>query len=219
VRITRVLIGSLAASCLVVLPLSVGASASPKHGPKHHPKPNPGHGTLQCFDGTTDGGFGGVCKLKGHEDKTSATLDNTDTNSNGDYAGVFRGKSPLSGKKLGDVKQLGYHYVGTTSPTPGDLSLNVPLDENNNGTEDEYAFVDATYCPGHNGTVNVIKDANCGIYVGGTVFYPNWKALVTAHPTWKVAKDKVSFIIAERTPSEPPAFWTVSHIVLGKPGK
>jgi hypothetical protein len=67
--------------------------------------------------------------------------------------------------------------------------------------------------------VNAIKDAHCGIYVGGVDFDSNWAALVAAHPTWKVATDNLVFIIAERTPAEGAAFWTVNHVTLGKPGK
>ena len=49
--------------------------------------------------------------------------------------------------------------------------------------------------------------------------FTNWAALVAAHPTWKVATDALPFVIAERTPSEEPAFWTVSNVTLGKGGK
>jgi len=214
-RITKLLLTGVAASAMILAPLSGVATAKSSHG-HGHGKAH-GHDQLKCFDGTTDGGFGGVCRLGKH--KNTATLDNTDSNPAGDYAGVYAKHNRLGGKLLSEVKPLGYHYVGTIAPNPGNLSLNVPLDENNDGTTEEYAFVDAFYCPGVNGTVDIINDPNCVIYVGGVTPYPNWAALVAANPTWKVATDHVPILIAERTPSEPPAFWTVDHVKFGKPGK
>lgn len=213
-RISKVLLGGLAVSALIIAPLSGIASAKPNHTPK--PKPHAPN-KLTCFDGTTDGGFGGICKLKGHGAKGPATLNNTDNSPTGDYAGVYIPHSAMSGKLLGKVKHLGYNYKGTVKPTPGDLSLNVPLDENNNGSTEEYAYVDAFYCPGNHGHVDIIKNKKCGIFVGqGNTEYPNWAALVAAHPTYKVATDHPPILIAERTPSEGPAFWTVDHVTFGK---
>ena len=79
----------------------------------------------------TDGGFGGTRTIKGNGAKGPATLNNTDTNSAGDYAGVYYANTTMSGQPLTAVTQLGYTYSGTTHPTPGDLSLNVPV--NNSG--------------------------------------------------------------------------------------
>lgn len=224
-RYTKFLLGGLAVSALILAPMS-GVASAKAHPPKvhkahHHPHGHPhGPNKLKCFDGPSDGSiYGGKCTLLSKGAKGKATLDNTDSNPNGDYAGVYTAKPTISGRLLGQVKQLGYHYKGNIAPQPGNLSLNVPLDEDNNGTTEEYAFVDAFYCPGTNGAVNVVKDPNCTIYVGGVTPYPNWAALVAAHPTWRVATDNVPFIVAERTPSEPPAFWTVSNVKFGKPGK
>ena len=199
----------------IMLAMSTAASAAP-------PDTAPGQNKLMCFDGPSEMTvFGGLCTLTGNGAKGPATLDNTDTNPNGDFSGVFVDHTTMSGQLLGDVTQLGYHYTGTTAPSPGDLSLNVPLDENNDGMLDEFAFVDAFYCPGVGGTVDIINDPNCGIFVGGVTFFPNWAALVAAHPTWKVDldTDQVPFLIAERVPSEGPAFWTVSNVKFGKGGK
>jgi hypothetical protein len=144
-----------------------------------------------------------------------------------DYAGVFIENTTVTGKSLGQITQLGYSYSGITSPTPGDLSLNVPVDTNADGKNDAYLFIDAFYCPGTAGVVNIINDATCGIFVNN-VEYANWAALVAAHPDWTVAAlgaddfsvGTLPFVIAERVNgSEPPAFWTVSNITLGKGGK
>jgi hypothetical protein len=179
----------------------------------------PGQDKLLCFDGTTDGGFGGVCTLNSNGAKGPATLNNTDSNPAGDYAGVYIQSTTLSGQLLTSVKQLGYQYSGTTTPTPGDLSLNLPIDTDGNHVNDFYAFIDAFYCPGVGGKVDVIHDANCGIYAGGVLFYPNWAAFVAAYPGATIATTALPFVIAERTSAEGPALWTVKDVTLGKPGK
>src|SRR5258705_12860160 len=69
----------------------------------------PGQNKLQCFDGTTDGGFGGTCTLKANGAKGPAYLDNTDSNAAGDYSGVFIQNTTLAGQTLGSVTQLGYN--------------------------------------------------------------------------------------------------------------
>lgn len=193
----------VAASVALGLLLSTSALAAP-------PPTAPGQDKLLCFDGTTDGGYGGVCTLKANGAKGPATLDNTDSNPNGDYSGVYIQNSTLFGQTLSQVKQLGYHYTGTVTPMPGNLSLNVPLSTGG------YAFVDAYYCPGTNGNVDIINDANCGIWYNSTE-YANWAALAAAYPTATI--NDLAFIVAERTPSEVPALWTVSNVKLGKAGK
>jgi len=119
----------------------------------------------------------------------------------------------LIGKTLGSVTQLGYTYSGTLSPLPGNLSLNVPIDTTGDGATDAYAFVDAFYCPGTNGTVDVINDTNCGIWFNG-VEYANWAAFTAAFPSATISD--LPFVVAERTPAEPAAVWTVTNVHLGQ---
>lgn len=185
----------------------------------HKPPTAPGQDKLLCFDGTTDGGFGGVCALRANGAKGPATLNNTDSSPAGDYAGVYYANSTMSGQLLGAITQLGYTYSGTTVPGPGDLSLNVPVNLSGGATTDGYLFIDAFYCPGVGGHVDAINNSSCGMYYQGVTFYANWAAFVAANPSAKVATDNVPFVIAERTPAEGPAFWTVSNVTLGKPGK
>jgi len=169
----------------------------------------PGQNKLVCFDGTTDGGYGGTCTVSNGA-KGPATLDNTDNNVNGDYAGVYIQNSNLMGEILGQVSQLSYSYTGTTAPMPGDLSLNLPLSTGG------YAYVDAYYCSGNLGSVDVINDSNCGIWYDNTE-YANWAALAAAYPSATISG--TPFIVAERTPTEGPAYWTINHVKFGKPGK
>ena len=180
----------------------------------------PGQNKLQCFDGTTDGGFGGTCTLNSSGAKGAATLNLSSDNANGDYAGVYTLQSKLYGTVLTDITQLTYQYTGTIAPQPGNLSYNIPIDTDNDGATDFFAFVDAFYCPGVDGEVDIINDSNCVIYAGGVTPYANWAAFVAAQPAGtKVATDNYVFIVAERTPLEPSAIWTVNNVKFGKAGK
>jgi len=183
---------------------------------------SPGQNKLQCFQGSNTPVVdpqSGTCTLLSNGAKGKATLDLTSGDPDGDYAGVFTADSNLYGAPLASVTQASYQYSGTIAPQPGNLSYNIPIDTDGNGSTEAYAFVDAFYCPGTNGNVDIINDAKCGIYVGGVTFYPNWAALVAAYPTAKVATDNFVFVIAERTPSEGPASWVVNNIKFGKAGK
>src|SRR4051812_20611694 len=75
---------------------------------------------LQCFSGTEDGvqdgvpvvspcitSYGGTCTLN-HDG--SATLDTTDGNPNGSYAGVYISPG-LPGKPVGNVTKLSFSYA------------------------------------------------------------------------------------------------------------
>ncbi len=183
------------------------------------PTTAPGQNKIQCFDGTTDGGFGGTCTVNSQGAKGSATLALDSSNPNGDYAGVYTINSVIYGTTLSNITQLSYHYSGTIAPQPGNLSYNIPIDVDANGSTDAYAFIDAYYCPGTAGTVDIINDPVCGIYYNGTDFYANWAAFVAAYPGAKIANDQYVFIVAERTPSEPAAIWTVNNVKFGKGGK
>jgi hypothetical protein len=210
----RKLMGAVAAlgamTFMFALAMPVSAAAPPTA---------PGHNKLLCFDGTTDGGFGGTCTLKSKGAKGKATLDLTDDNANGDYAGVYTADSKLYGMLLTDVTQMSYHWSGTIDPQPGDLSYNIPIDTNGDGTTEFFAFVDAFYCPGVDGVVDIVNDVDCVIYEGGVTPRANWDALVAAHPGAKIATDNFVFLIAERTPAEPDAVWIVNNVKFGKAGK
>jgi hypothetical protein len=131
---------------------------------------------------------------------------------------VYVQNSNLFGQPLSEVTQLGYTWSGSVAPMPGDLSLNIPLNSSGATTTDGYAFIDAYYCPGTGGVVDAVNDPACGIWYLGTE-YENWDALVAAYPDARIATDNFAFVIAERTPAEGPATWTVSNVTLGKPGK
>jgi len=201
----------VAAATMLVSGLPAGAAA---------PVTAPGQNKLQCFDGTTDGGFGGTCTLNSKGAKGSATLALDSTNPSGDYAGVYTLESKVYGTALSNLTQLSYIYTASIVPQPGNLSYNLPVNSTGTGTTtDAYLFIDAYYCPGVGGYVDIINDPNCGIYYNGTTFYANWAALLAAYPNATVATDNYAFIVAERTPTEPAAVYTVNNVKFGKGGK
>ena len=196
------------------LALALPATAAPNPGA-------PGQNKLQCFDGSTDGTtYGGTCTLLSKGAKGTATLDLSSSDPDGDYAGVYTLYSNMYGTLLTDVTQLSYQYTGTIAPQPGNLSYNIPIDTNNDGLTDFFAFIDAFYCPGVDGVVDIINDPMCGIYEGGTVFHENWAAFVAAQPagTEIALTDNYVFIVAERTGAEPAAVWSVNNVKFGKAG-
>jgi hypothetical protein len=208
----------IAGSSLIGLAAMTGVALAAGPAAPHGVPTAAGLNKLTCFDGTTDGGFGGTCTLNSNGAKGSATLSLTSTSTTGDYAGVYVPSSVVYGQKLSDVTQLSYHYAASITPLPGDLSYNIPIDENGDGTTEGYAFVDAYYCPGTDGVVNITTDVNCGIWYQG-VEYANWAAFVAAFPDARIATDNYVFVIAERTPSEPAATYTVNNVKFGKAGK
>jgi hypothetical protein len=162
---------------------------------------------LLCFDGPSDGTiYGGHCTL--NASGTGATLDNSGGDPDGSYSGVYFASSSLSGKLLSDVSDLSFNYTGTA--TAGSPRISLPIDTNNDGVTDFYAFIGAFYCNNGAGLVDPLHDSTCTIfYTGNIAGDPSWAAFVAAHPTWRVSND-VPFIIADDA-----GIWTVSNVHLG----
>ena len=83
-------------------------------------------------------------------------------------------------------------------PSAGNLSYNIPIDTNADGTTDFYLFVDAAddgiHCPGANGFVDIIHDPSCVMYEGGVTPRANWAAFLAANPGAMIANDAYVFI-------------------------
>jgi hypothetical protein len=157
--------------------------------------------------------------MQGNGAKGPAILDVSSTDPDGDYAGVYYQESSIHGAALGDVKQLGFHYTANDSALgPGNLSLNIPIDEDGDGVTEQYAFIDVFYCPGTDGVVDALHDEECGIWYDG-VQYENWDAFVDEYPDALIATDNFAFVIAERTPTENAASYRVNAVKIGKPGR
>jgi len=163
---------------------------------------------LMCFDGPSDGTiYGGHCTLNAAG--TGATLDNTGGDPDGSYSGVFYASSSISGKPLSEVTNLSFTYTGT--PTAGSPRISLPIDTNNDGVTDFYAFIGAFYCNDGAGLVDPLHDPTCTIfYTGNTTGDANWATFVAAHPTWRVS-NSVPFVIADDA-----GLWTVDNVHLGE---
>jgi hypothetical protein len=196
---------SIAASIALTLTFAAPASAAGV-------KTAPGQNKIQCFDGTTDGGYGGHCTLNSKGAKGAATLDNTDGNVSGSYSGVYTANSNMYGKTLGEVKQLSFSYTGTA--TAGAPRFSIPVSTDGDSTTDVWVYVSAYYCNDGAGYVDAVNDATCTIYLSNGEFFENWAAFQAAHPTWTIADDNYVFVIADE-----PGYWTVSGVTFGKPGK
>lgn len=190
-----------------LLAWSAGAQAAPI-------STAPGQNKIQCFDGTTDGGYNGVCTLNSKGAKGSATLNNVDSDSDpyNNYSGVYTANSNMYGKTLGNVGQLSFSYTGDAA-TAGSPRFSLPIDSTGDGITDYWAFISAYYCNDGAGFVDAMNDATCTIYVGSESF-ANWSDWVAAHPTWSIATDNYVFLIADD-----PGMWTVNGVTFGKPGK
>jgi hypothetical protein len=161
---------------------------------------------LLCFSGTTDGStYGGVCTL--NAGGTGATLDNTGGDPQGSYSGVYYATSSYSGKLVSSITQLSFDFTGNAA-TAGSPRISLPIDTDNNGTTDFYAFISAFHC-NIGGHVD-IHNAGCLIfYTGGPVSGESW-ATFASHGWW-VATDGVPFVIADDA-----GIWTVTNVQLGQ---
>jgi hypothetical protein len=190
-----------------------GSTPFPSAPPSQAPAPTPTPNNLLCFDGVTDGGFNGTCTLI----TGGATLNTFDDNQipNDAYAGVYYAKSSLSGKPLAAVNASFRYMAGEeTTATGGSPRISIPIDEDANGTTENYAFADTLGCNDGNandGTLS-LSDTTCTVSYGGdgTTTWPNWAAFAAAHLTWMVASG-VPFVIADQ-----PGFWTVTNVHLGE---
>ena len=164
---------------------------------------------LTCFDGTTDGGSYGLCKLTKYG---LATLDNetndvtVTTNPYDQYSGVYVKNSNLVGKAIGTINQLGFRYTGDAA-TGGAPRISLGVDTNGDAKYDVFAFLSAFHCNDGAGNVDVINDPTCTIFIGDKV-YANWAKMVAAHPEYRVGY--TPFIIADERGT-----WTVSNVKLG----
>jgi len=75
-------VGAVLAVLALMLAFSGAAHAAGPNTPNPHATFAPGHNKIQCFDGTTDGGFGGTCTLKSNGVNAPATLSNNSSNPN-----------------------------------------------------------------------------------------------------------------------------------------
>jgi hypothetical protein len=198
-------IGVTLTSLALLLMLSSSASAAA-------PDPANANGNkIQCFDGTTDGGFNGVCTLTAN----GATLNTVDADAdpNNAYAGVYLQNSNLAGKTLSTVNKIAFSYSGTGA-VGGSPRISVPIDLDGDGAWDQFLFADTGACndgDANVGTLDLVNDPTCTMYLGGVTPYANWAEFVAANPTARIATDTVSFIIVDQ-----PGEFEITNVQLGK---
>ena len=169
----------------------------------------PGQNKIQCFasgDATCTNDTNGA--------KGSATLDVTGAGAASVYYTGFN--DSIYGVLLSEVSQLSFMYTGS-DPTAGAPRFSVPIDENNDGFTEAFAFIPAISCNNEQGKVDVINDPTCLVYYApdGVTGWDNWEAFAAAHPTYEVAlTDNYVFAVADEVGT-----WTLNNVVIGKPGK
>lgn len=176
----------------------------------------PGQNKVLCFDGTTDGGYNGLCTMTSSGAKGPATLDNNDGDADpyNNYSGLYTPDSTMYGQLLSDVTQLSFKYGGDDA-TAGSPRLSIPVSTDGDTTAEGYLFVSALYCNDGAGMVDAINDPSCTIYTNFSAeSFDNWADLVATHPDWTVATDAYVFLVADD-----PGSWTINNVKFGKAGK
>ena len=147
---------------------------------------------------------------------TTATLD---TNSGGAAAVYLAGfNTSFYGVRVGQVTKLSNTYTGTPGVDPH-WSIPIDLGGIHDGFTDYFVFVSFSTCNNGAGLVDIINDPTCTIYDGrnALVSYPNWLAFTQANTNDYISlNDYYAFIIADSSQAGP---WTVSNMIVGKPGK
>lgn len=120
------------------------------------------------------------------------TLGSTVTivNEAGEYGGVYLKSKSQSGKYLADVS---FGFTNEGDVAGGAPRFSWPIDTDENGSVDGYAFLDVNNC-GSN-WVSTENDA-CVVWFGSDS-YANWDAFAAANPMYRSAPGAIPFIIAD----------------------
>ena len=108
--------------------------------------------------------------------------------------GAYIGSKNKSHKLL---NQITFSFTSSGIVSGGAPRFSLPVDIDNNGTTDGYAFIDAAGCGGISGATTDVSTsiATCSVFFDRS--YANWAAFASAHPTYRMATDAVPFIIAD----------------------
>ncbi|HVE26142.1 MAG TPA: hypothetical protein VNC22_12090 [Sporichthya sp.] len=116
----------------------------------------------------------------------------TIANDAGEYGGVYLKSKSASGKKLSAVD---FSFANAGDVGGGAPRFSLPIDTDNNGTTDGYAFIDVNSC---GGAALVSTDSPTSqVYFGSDAAYANWNEFTAAHPTWRSAPGDTPFVIAD----------------------
>jgi hypothetical protein len=144
-------------------------------------------GSLKCGAGAP-----ATCSVSGD----TATFDT----SSGGFAFAYYTNSKANGSSLADVD---YSFQYNCDPLDDTVSCtgggsprwSIPINTNQNGKVEGYAFLDANGC-GNTGTVTTTS-STCAVNFQG-VDYANWDAFAAANPTYTIGH-AVPFVITDTT--------------------
>jgi hypothetical protein len=195
----------LTIATLAVLVLAFGAGSAFAAAPSTAP----GQNKIVCFESGD-----ATCTNNTNGAKGSVTFTVTGP---GAAAAYYVGyNNSIYGVALGNVTQLSFQYTGDAA-TAGAPRFSIPIDENNDGNTEAFAFVPAVSCNNGHGKVDVIGDSTCLVYYApdGVTGHANWAAFAAAHPDFEVAElDNYVFPISDEIGT-----WTLNNVIIGKPGK
>jgi hypothetical protein len=173
------------------------------------PSTAPGQNKIVCFQSGA-----ATCTVNTNGAKGSVTFTVTGPGAASAYYVGYN--NSVYGVKLGNLTQLSFQYTGDAA-TAGAPRFSIPIDQNDDGYTEAFAFVPAISCNNGQGKVDVIGDSTCLVYYApdGVTGWANWAAFAAAHPTYEVsALDNYVFPI-----SDEPGTWTLNQVTIGKPGK
>jgi hypothetical protein len=169
----------------------------------------PGQNKIVCFQSGA-----ATCTVNTNGAKGSVTFKVTGPGAASAYYVGYN--ASVYGVKLSSLSLLSFQYTGNAA-TAGAPRFSIPIDQNNDGYTEAFAFVPAVSCNNGQGKVDVIGDSTCLVYYApdGVTGWANWAAFAAAHPTYEVAElDNYVFPTADEVGT-----WTLSQLVIGKSGK
>lgn len=123
-------------------------------------------------------------------------------NGSGEYSGIYLRHGSQGGKR---VRAIHVSFVSSGDTTGGAPRFSIPL--NTGAGSDRYAFLDVNNC-GSNWVST--ENPDCKVFLNfSSETFDNWDDLVATHPTWRIPRRGIPFIIADQ-----PGNYVVSHIDL-----
>jgi len=125
-------------------------------------------------------------------------------NDPGEYSGVYVKSQNLSGKKL---RYVHVSFVSSGDTAGGAPRFSIPLNTGHTESVEPYAFLDVNNC----GSALVsTTNSRCKVFLNfSSESFDNWADLVATHPSWRIPKGGIPFIIADE-----PGHYVVSNIDL-----
>jgi hypothetical protein len=125
-------------------------------------------------------------------------------NGAGEYSGIYHRGNPLSGRRLANVH---VSFISSGATEGGAPRFSIPLNTGHAESTTPFAFLDVNNC----GSNWVSTDnPHCKVFLNfSSESFSNWDDLAATHPTWRIPRHGIPFIIADV-----PGHYVVSHIDL-----